>query len=133
VSQHINWIAVFVAGLIGMLVPAVWYAPKVFGNLWRELSGISAEDAKSPAAALAVEAVCSLVMSVALAGFMNYFGSQTFLQGLLAGAELWLGFVATTLIVDYRFSNRPWKLTLINIGHSLLAMGLMGGVLAVWK
>lgn len=132
-GQSINWIAVFVAGLLGMLVPVLWYAPKVFGNMWMRLSGFKGEDSRSPVGAVAVSAVCSLVMSVALAGFLNYFGSQTFLQGLLAGAELWLGFVATTFIVDYQLSRRPWKLTLINIGHSLLALSLMGGVLAIWK
>ena len=116
-----------------MLVPALWYAPKIFGNAWMKLSGLKAEDTKNPGATFAVAALCSMVTAFALAGFLNYFGSQTFLQGFLAGAELWLGFVATTIVVDYRFSQRPWKLILINIGHSLIALGLMGGVLAIWK
>ena len=128
-----SWIAIVVTAGIGMLVPALWYAPKVFGNAWLELSGLKASDSKGAGPTMALAAFCSLLTAFALAGFMSYFGSQTFVQGFLAGAELWLAFVATSLVTDYRFAKRPWKLAMINLGHSLLSLGLMGGVLAVWK
>ena len=131
-ALQINWIAVLVTALLGLLVQALWYAPKVFGGVWKELEGMRGEQ-KQDMGALALAAFCSLLMAFALEGFMNYFGSQTFAQGLLAGAQIWMGFVATTFLVDYRFAKRPWKLTMINLGHSLLSLGLMGGVLAVWK
>lgn len=128
-----NWMAVFVCGVIGMVVPALWYLPSLFGKAWQELSGLSAEDLKKNTPALGVAAISSLVQAFALAGFMNYFRSETFGQGAMAGVQLWLGFTAASLITDYRFAQRPWKLAFINLGHSLVVLALNGGILATWK
>lgn len=129
-----NWWAVIVSTCIAMFIPAIWYAPKVFGDTWLRLSGISPEQAKEGlGSALALSAVCSFGLAFAMAGFLNYLGSQSFLQGALAGFQFWIGFSLTQLLVDYRFSKRPWKLTFINAGHSGLSMVIIGGLLAVWK
>jgi hypothetical protein len=131
---QINWWAVLVSAFIGFLVPAIWFAPKLFGNTWMNLSHLSPEETKNgQASTLALGALCSLGLSFAIAGFLNYLGSETFLQGALAGLEFWLGFSFTNLLVDYRFAKRPWKLTFINAGHSAISMTLMGGILATWK
>jgi hypothetical protein len=132
-ALQINWVAVFVVALLGMLVPMIWYAPKLFGNTWMELSKLTPEDTKGAGPTIALAALCSLISSFALAGFLNYFGSQTFAQGCLAGAQLWLGFVATAFVTDYRFARKPWKLLFINLGHSFISLTLMGGILVVWK
>ncbi len=42
-----NWWVLFVAALIPMIVGAIWYNPKVFGNLWMRTSGVTEEKAKS--------------------------------------------------------------------------------------
>ncbi len=128
-----NWMAVIVCGVIGMLVPALWYLPSLFGDAWQKLSGLSADDLKKNTPALGIAALCSLVQAFALSGFMNYFGSQTFGQGALAGIQLWAGFTAASLVTDYRFAQRPWKLAFINLGHSLIVLTLTGGILAAWK
>lgn len=130
---HFNWLAVFVTAALGMLVPAIWYAPKLFGKAWIELSGLGEDAAKPNPAALALAALCSLGLSFALAGFLNYLGSQTFVQGALAGLQFWAGFTLTNMLVDYRFARRPWKLTFINAGHIAIVMSLSGGILAVWR
>jgi len=133
VSPQVNWIAIIVCAVIGMVVPALWYAPKLFGKAWMELEGLTEEKLKQNGAALAVAALSSLLMSFGTAMFLQYFGSETFVQGALAGLQLWLVYSAATLVTDYRFAQRPWKLTFINIGHSALVLALMGGILAAWK
>jgi len=130
---HFNWLAVVCAASLGMIVPAIWYAPKLFGAQWMALSGLNADELKGQGASYALAALCSLVTAYAMAGFLNFTASQTFVQGALAGLQFWLGFVATQVLVDYRFSKRPWSLTLINLGHSAVSMTLMGGILAAWK
>jgi hypothetical protein len=37
----------FVAALIPLIIGAIWYNPKVFGNAWLKSSGLTEEDAKS--------------------------------------------------------------------------------------
>src|SRR5687767_3062748 len=98
-----NWLAVFVAGTLGMIIPAIWYAPKLFGAEWMRLSGLTDEDLKAQGGAYAIGAVCSLATSFAIAGFLNFTGSQTFMQGFLAGLQFWAGFTLTQMLMDYRF------------------------------
>ena len=130
---HFNWWAVFTAASLGMIIPAVWYAPKLFGAKWMALSGLSDEQLKGQGATYALAALCSVLTAFAMAGFFNFIGSQTFVQGALAGLQLWVGFTFTQVLMDYRFAQKPWPLTLINVGHSAISMSLMGGILAVWK
>jgi hypothetical protein len=128
-----NWWAVLVSAVLGMLVPAIWYAPTLFGSAWKSLSGLSDDDLKAQGATYALGALSSLVTAFALAGFLNFTQSQTFMQGALAGIQFWIGFSATQMLVDYRMAKRPWKLTFINMGHGAISMTLMGGILAAWK
>ncbi|MES2201002.1 MAG: DUF1761 domain-containing protein [candidate division FCPU426 bacterium] len=132
-NLQFEWIAIFVCAVMGFGIQALWYSPAIFGKEWMRLSGLKQSDAKNPGGPMAIAALSNLVMAFAMAGFMNYFGSRTFVQGALAGAQLWLGFVATVQVVDTAFSMRPWKLWLINAGNWLLIFVLTGGILAVWK
>src|SRR5580700_1132926 len=95
-----NWWAVLVSAVLGMLVPAIWYAPKLFGGAWMELSALKDEDMKGQGGAYAIGGLCSLVTAFAIAGFLNYTRSQNFAQGALAGLQFWLGFSATQMLMD---------------------------------
>jgi hypothetical protein len=130
---HINWVAVLACAVLGMIVPAIWYAPALFGKTWMEGSGLTEEDMKGQGGSYALAALCSVGLSWAMAGFLSYVGSQTFLQGALAGLQFWLGFTLTNFLVDYRFAQRPWKLLWINTGHQAVTMILTGGILAAWS
>jgi hypothetical protein len=44
----------------------------------------------------------------------------------------WLGFVAVATLGSVTFEKRPLQLYLINNGYLLLALLIMGTVLAVW-
>ena len=53
---------------------------------------------------------------------------------LSAGAVMWLGFVMPPMILNHRYQNMPWQLTIIDGGHLLavllvqgLVIGLFGG------
>lgn len=41
--MEFNWIVLFGAALIPLVVGAVWYNPKVFGNAWMRESGVTEE------------------------------------------------------------------------------------------
>ena len=129
----INWLAVLVVSLYGLIIPAIWYAPKVFGETWISLSGLTPEQAGGDWRPIAAAALSSVVTCWGLAGFLFYLRSQTFMEGMLAGAQFWLAFTFAQILVDYRFAHRPWKLVFINTGHSILSMSLAAGTLAVWK
>lgn len=127
------WPAIAVATVLGMLIPALWFAPKALGRRWQELCGLSDEALKDPLPRLGYALVCSFVTAFGLAGFMNFTGSSTFLQGAVFGLQLGIAFLATAFSVDYVFAKRPLKLLLITLTPNLLSLALMGGLLAAWK
>ena len=51
-------------------------------------------------------------MAVMLAGLMGHLGivDVTIRTGVISGAAIWLGFVATTQAMNYSFGKRPLKL-----------------------
>ncbi|MES1212065.1 MAG: DUF1761 domain-containing protein, partial [Leifsonia sp.] len=65
----INYIAVVLAMLSSLVVGSIWYTPKVFGNYWMKLSGITpsgkASDAVRP---IIVSAIVSFITAWVLAG-----------------------------------------------------------------
>ena len=51
---------------------------------------------------------------------------------MIAAAFIWFGFVITTLAVNNTFGMRRPKLILIDGGHWLAALLLMGAVIGAW-
>ncbi len=44
----VNYLAVLVAAIVGMVVGFIWYSPKVFGKMWMKLSGVNPKDKPVP-------------------------------------------------------------------------------------
>ena len=63
--------------------------------------------------------LCQLVIAWMLAGVMGHVSQVSVTGGIITAAFLWLGFIATTLIVNHRFQGAPWSLTLIDGAHWL--------------
>lgn len=129
----INIWAVIVAAVIRLVVGAIWYSPVAFGPVWQRTVGISQD--KMMAAmprAIAVDAVGSLVMSFILLHAVTYAGATTLLLGATVGALNWLGFVAVVLIATNVYEQKPMRGAYIGAGFNLVAMALMGALLAVW-
>ncbi|RYE46087.1 MAG: DUF1761 domain-containing protein [Hyphomicrobiales bacterium] len=81
--------------------------------------------------AMVVDVIASLVMSFALANIIVGANISDWLNGALAGFWVWLGFQATLLVSLWGYENRSLKLIAINLGNNLIALLLMGALLAV--
>ncbi len=66
-----------------------------------------------------------------LAGIIGHLGEVTVKNGVISAALLWFGFVLTTLAVNNTFGMRSPKLILIDAGHWLAVMVLMGVVIGL--
>ena len=137
VEASINNIAVVAAAVVSMVIGAAWYSPLLFGKLWMKLSWMTEKQLaeakkKGMAKSYAIAFLAVLVMSYVLAHFVDYLGATTVMAGVEAGFWLWLGFVATVLINGVLWEGKPFKLYLLNIAHYLIALLVMGAILAVW-
>ena len=78
-----------------------------------------------------VSFVAELIMAVVLTLVVGAItgGEPNPIAGLLFGFVLWLGFIATTLAVNHRYEGFGWVLTLIDAGHWLGVMLIIGAVI----
>ncbi len=129
---HINYLAVFVAALLGFIIGGLWYGP-LFGKQWMKEMNFTEESLKNAnmAKIFGFSFVLSLVISFNLAAFLGDKADLTW--GLTAGALAGIGWVAASIGITYLFGRKSLKLFLIDAGYQAVTYTLMGGLLGVWK
>ena len=137
----INYWAVLVAAVVNMVLGFLWYGP-VFGKAWQKETGMTAEkmDAakgKGMGKTYALMTLGSLVMSYVLAHALVFASAYLAVTGVMAGLQAgfwnWLGFIAPVTLGSVLWDGKSWKLWFINAGYYLVALVLMGVVLAMWQ
>ena len=134
----INYLAVFIAGLAAFGFGAVFYI--TLSRPWMNAMGWSAEQRAAHAkgevnpgkAPFIISIVANVIMAWVLAGLIGHMGEITVRSGLISAAFAWLGFVVTTLAVNYGFGARKPMLTVIDGGHWLGVLLIMGAVIGAF-
>lgn len=126
---QINLLAVALAAILNMAIGFLWYSPWMFGKMWMQLSHIQQKDCKQSPWTLLYGFLVSLVIAYFLAFFAGALGVSTAGEGAMLGFYFWLSFIATTQISGVIWSQRPWKLFLLDTGYKLVTMVVMGGVI----
>ena len=73
--------------------------------------------------------IAELLMAWILAGLLGHIGALTVRGGIISAAFCWLGFVMPTMAVNNIFAGRDARLLLIDGGHWLLVLVLMGAII----
>ena len=125
--------AVLVAALSTFLIGGLWYSPAVFGKAWMKENGFTEESMKNSnmVKIFGLAFVLGLIAAINLAMFMGPENDPGMgaLWGFLAG----FGWVATFVGTHYLFERKSFRLFLINAGYSVVALTVMGVILAAWK
>lgn len=136
---EINYAAVVLAAISTMVVGSTWYAPAVFGDLWMKLIGKSPKELRkdwNPLAYLYVFAA-SLITAFVLAHvtyLSNQFFENSFVHdALMTGLWLWLGMVAARILTHDVFERRPYRLTLLTVGHEFITIMVMALIIGLIK
>ena len=132
-NAQLNYLAVIVSALSTFLIGGIWYSPIAFGKAWMRENGFTEESMKggNMIKIFGVSFLLALISAVNLAMFMGPENNPTMgaLWGFLAGA----GWVATFVGTHYLFERKSFTLFLINAGYSVVALTIMGVILAAWK
>ncbi len=133
----VNYLVVLVAAIVNMALGSLWYSPRLFGAQWLHAMGWSAEEMdrrkKKAKSAYMASMVASLVMAYVLALFIKNLDARTAQEGAIIGFWLWLGFVVTTALASVAFEGRSKTVYYINSGYNLVALVIMGALLAGWR
>jgi Na+/proline symporter len=142
--SHVNYLAVITAAVATMIVGFVWYSQALFGRLWMKIIG---KENLSPAEQeqmkkdigphFGIMFAGTLVGAFIFALFVRWLHANTAFQGMQVGFWAWLGFIFPVVLGAALFSGKDksmvWSLFLVQAGHSLVGMLVMGAILGAWR
>ena len=126
---QMNLLAVVGAALAGFLIGGVWYGP-LFSKAWQRESGLSDEAIKDANMVQIFGAtfVLNLLASVILGHVLATYSHPGLHISAMIGFGIGLGFVATSIGVNYLFARKSLKLFLIDGGYWTVVYTVMGAV-----
>ena len=68
-------------------------------------------------------------MAIALSGILFHIGIYGLARRPVFRRDLWLGFVLTTIVINNAYTFRRFTLTVIDSGHWLGVLLIIGGIL----
>lgn len=131
--EGLNIWAVMVAALSTFLIGGLWYSRPVFGKPWMRENGFTEERLKNAnmGKIFGLAFLLALIAALNLAMFLGPENRPE--MGALWGFAAGFGWVATFVGTHYLFERRSFTLFLINAGYSVVALTVMGIILAAWK
>ena len=131
----INHLAVVVSAIVMFGIGAVWYSPLLFGRKWQSLLGVSTDQLRKGniGTTYGLTFIAFVVGAYVLAHFILMANATTAVGGLKTAFWSWLGFIATTTLINYAYQRKPYTLWAVDAGYQLVAFCAAGVILALWR
>ena len=126
---NVNWVAVIIAAVAGVVIGFIWYLPQVFGRRWAAATGRELPARGDVSRTFYVAGVVqSLVVAYVLALFISALGGASLVDGVVVAALAWIGFVAVGTLNTVLYEGRSLEYWMINAGYALVSLLVMGGI-----
>lgn len=130
----LNWIAILLAAGAGFAFGAIWYM--ILARPWMAAAGMTEEDVQGDGSLASkmpflYGAIANLAMAFTMAGLMAHMVVDL-RHGLITALFIWGGFILPTILVNYGFQRRPFRLTLIDAGHWLGVLLVIAAVIGLF-
>lgn len=130
--KRINYLAVLVSAIAGMVLGGIWYSPGVFGAKWMAAAGLTTPPEGSMMRAYAMGFIVALVVAFCLALVIDWVKGESWRCGVVVAIVCWLGFAATVRADNVIFGGRPIGLFWIDGGYDLVSYIVMGAIIGSW-
>ena len=129
-----GFLAVIVAAIAAFAFGATYYM--ALAKPWMAAAGIEVgPDGKPVDAESPVPYIVSFVCILLVAGMMRHTfalsGIDTLGKGIQSGLGVGLFFISPWIFINTGYSNRPWKLAVIDAGYATAAATIIGAVLTL--
>lgn len=128
-------LSVIIAAVAAFAAGAAYYM--ILSKPWMEASGVPVgEDGQPVNSSNPVPYIVSFLMIMLVAGMMRHTfalsGIDTVGKGLISGLGVGAFFIAPWIFINTGYSDRPWKLAVIDSGYAILSGGIIGTVLTLF-
>ncbi|MHB8633449.1 MAG: DUF1761 domain-containing protein [Thermoplasmatota archaeon] len=119
-------------GVAGLVIGPLWFAPFAFGRTWsRRLGDSDKEGSRWHWKNLLLAAAATTLSAYLLGYFVPFAGAVTWLAGAGVGVLAWLAFLVFLELPRGMVQRTPLR-SVLDMGHALVAVGIMGAILGVW-
>jgi hypothetical protein len=135
VEADINLWAVLVAGVVSMVIGAVWYM--ALSKPWMKESGITKKQMQGGGVPTPyiISFVAELLIAYMIAHvfFYVYTGGGGIAEGAMTGFYTWLGFAATVTAINYAYQMKSFRLYAMDAGYTLVFFVVSGAIIGAWQ
>ena len=129
-----NYISIFVAIILSVILGFVWYSPVVFGKKWIKLNNIDPKKIRDSRSGMYILPIISSIITASiLALLMNLLNATTWTAGAFIGLIVWFGFALPTQLLPWAFSGKKMEALLLETMYPFVAFILMGALIAGWR
>ena len=134
-----GFFGIIVAAIAAWLFGALYYT--ALGKAWLAAQGRTREDMQAQNAGktgaekafpFVLSFIAEIIMAWTMSGLLLHFGNVTARAGAIAACFVWFGFVLTTIAVNNAYPGRKLLLTLIDAGHWLAVLLIIGAIVGAF-
>jgi len=135
--HYVNWLGVILATLSSVVVGMIWYSRLVFGKPWMKLAKLTEAKIKDFSMTAMGISVCMAFLTASVLAHVTsvvskvYTDQPFFLNAILCGFLLWLGFTAARIVTHDTYEQRPIALMFITISYELVAISVMAIIIGL--
>jgi len=136
VFVHVNYIAVLFCGVISIVISLFWYSPMLLGKIWLDSIEKTEEEIEKELKSFKTyifSFIGHILLAYALAQVMASTQSNTSAEGMRLGFLCWIGFTASTMLINYTFEGGSFKRFFIDGGYHLIVLLIFGLILGAWS
>lgn len=131
--MKLNHKAVLAAVIAQQLVGFIWYHPSFLGRLWADGLHKPMGELHNPDLAFVASVFCSISFCYLLSWMFQIAVIEDWQRGLTLGLMVGVGFLAPNISMHYMLMQMDSVLTLIDASHDIVASGVAGIILAVYR
>jgi len=130
----IHILGILLAVVANTVIGALWYSPLLFAKVWMKSLGKTPEELNTSSAntGYLLTMIAAIISAVILSYFISLVDSISIGDGALIGFLAGFGIAAARELSPTFFESRNFTLYMISAGYHIVALTIMGTILAAF-
>ena len=133
---HPNFLAIFIATGIGVILGIIWYSPIMFRKVLLADLEKNKQDITKFLIPLIISVFGMFILAIIIDTFLFFSklaGMNSFSAATVIGITISVGIIALNMLSDYMISGTNMKFFTVHAGYRIVMTLLMSWTLAIWR